>query len=90
MATPYEQLSMEQVGNYDEEGLRRLIQARLAQAPQQMPIAQPQPAPQAAPQRALPLAIDSMQATMPRSLRLRQQIAELEGRALAMMAACRC
>jgi len=32
MATPYEQLSMEQVGNYDEEGLRRLIQARLAQA----------------------------------------------------------
>jgi hypothetical protein len=79
MATPYEQLSMEQVGNYDEEGLRRLIQARLAQAPQQMPIAQPQPAPQAAPQRALPLAIDSMQATMPRSLRLRQQIAELEG-----------
>lgn len=79
MATPYEQLSMEQVGNYDEEGLRRLIQARLAQAPRQMPVAAPQPAPQPAPQRALPLAMDSMQATMPRSLRLRQQIAELEG-----------
>ena len=45
MAAPYEQLSMEQVGNYDEEGLRRLIQARLAQA-QPVPAAAPQPAPQ--------------------------------------------
>jgi len=52
---------------------------RLYMTPQQMPAAAPQPAPQSAPQRALPLAMDSMQATMPRSLRLRQQIAELEG-----------
>lgn len=52
---------------------------RLYMTPQRMPAAAPQPAAQPAPQRALPLAMDSMQATMPRSLRLRQQIAELEG-----------